>query len=732
MPVTRQPSLVANKLRDAVRQHRAGALDAAASLYAEALSLDPDHADALHLSGVAAYQRDRHEEAIQLISRAIERAPAIPDFPHSRGLARRATGDLAGAEADFARAVALNPDYLAAWINLGLTRLQLTRVLPAIDAFRRAVKLAPESAEAQAYLGTALLKDNRGAEAAVSLKLAVAAQPDFAEAHYNLGLALQRSGDTAGAEKAWRQAIAANPFYLKPWNNLAQALRDRGLVAEARGLFERALSQSGADTPDAAELWNNFANLLDSVGEAEKAIDAYHRAVALAPRHPELRANFGSALLGIGQVSVALSHLRQALDLAPDQPDTVHPYLLGLLYREDTDALMLSTAKSWAARFKAAPPARYLNDRNPEKRLRIGYVSPDFCRHVVMHFSEPVLEAHDGSAVEIFCYANVLRPDDVTQRFRALADHWRDTRMMSDAALAATIHADQVDILVDLAGHTVGSRLSMFAYRPAPIQMTWLGYPATTGLSQIDWRITDDASDPIGMTEEQYTERLLRLPGGFNVYRPPVDLPDVAPLPALTSGHVTFGSFNHAAKITDEALDLWAALLARVPGSRLLIKNRGCDIESVRAGYLDRLIRHGIAADRIELLRSIPEARGHLSAYNRVDIALDSFPYNGTTTTCESLLMGVPVVGLEGRSHRARVGVSLLSRIGLADLVAADPASYVDAAARLAGDLPALAQRRAGLRQRFLTSSVCDATALTRRLEQAYRMVWKNWCEAAS
>jgi protein O-GlcNAc transferase len=723
----------ATALRDAVKQHRAGKLDEAARLYAAALAIDPNHADALHLSGVLAHQQGRHAAAVDVISRAIKRAPSIPDFHHSRGLAHRAAGDLAAAEADFAKAAALNPNYVEAWLNLGITRLQRNDPRQALTAFERAAKLNDANAEIRGYLGTAQLRVGLLDAAVASLKRAAALDPNFAEAHYNLGVAYDRLGDAQAAEAAFRKAIDANPFYLKPWNNLGVLLHKQHRLVEARAYFERAITHAGPESRDTAELWNNLANVLDEVGLVEASLQAYERAVTLAPNDARFQVNFGSALMGIGQVNPAQIHFARARELDPTYA-VANCGMLGLLYTGGDPQAPLVAAAAWAKSLDLPPPAPYANSRDPDRRLKVGYVSPDFCEHSVAYFSEPVLAAHDPAQIEVFCYAEVKSPDQVTDRFRGLVSdpkstHWRDTIGMTDEALAAAIRADGIDILIDLAGHTVGSRLLVFAAKPAPIQATWLGYPATTGLPQIDWWITDALADPPGLTENQYSEKLLRLPGGFNCYRPLGDAPQVGPLPADASGRVTFGSFNHAAKLRDKVLDLWADILRRVPDSRLLLKHRGFKYPAVRHDYAQGFDRRGIPSDRVDLVSYIEESRGHLDAYNRIDIALDPFPYNGTTTTCEALWMGVPVVTLAGNTHHARVGLSLLTRLGLADLVADTAESYVEIAAALAADRARLRTLRASLRSRMAASPLCDGRALAADLETALRKIWRDWCQ---
>ena len=721
----------ATALHEAVKLHRAGQLEAAAALYAQALAADANNPDALHLSGVVAHQQGRHAEAIAAITQAIAVAPSVPEFYQARGVAHRAAGDVAAAEADFAKAAGLNPKYLEAWVNLGIARLQRGDPQAALQAFQQAAQLAPNVAEVQGYLGTAQLRAGAIDAAVAALKRAVVLDPHFTEAHYNLGIAYDRRGEAKAAEAAWRRSIEANPFYLKPWNNLGVLLHKQGRTAEARAFFERALSQAGPEAKDTAELWNNLANILDEQGLVESALQAYQRAVTLRPDDARFHLGFGGALLTIGKLDEAFVHITRARELDPALAVAADCGLMGLLYVSEDPKAPLAAATAWANGLVLPPALGHANSRDPDRRLRIGYVSPDFFHHPVANFIAPVLASHDRGSVEVFCYAEVKAPDRVTERLRGLvesADHWRDTTGMSDDSLASAIRAEGIDILIDLAGHTVGGRLPVFARKPAPVQATWLGYPATTGLTQIDWRITDPIADPPGLTDDQYSERLLRLPTGFNCYQPIDDMPPVVPLPADTNGYVTFGCFNHAAKIREKTLDVWAELLKAVPDSRLCLKHRGFSLPSTVAEYRHGFERRGVAAARVDLISFIDDPRRHLAAYDRVDVALDPFPYNGTTTTCEALWMGVPVIALAGDAHLSRVGVSLLTRVGLPELVADTPARYIEIAARLAADRERLRGLRGALRARTAGSSVCDAALVTRELETALRQVWRDWC----
>jgi predicted O-linked N-acetylglucosamine transferase (SPINDLY family) len=369
----------------------------------------------------------------------------------------------------------------------------------------------------------------------------------------------------------------------------------------------------------------------------------------------------------------------------------------------------------------------YANERNGERRLRVGYVSPDFRQHSVAYFLEPLLRSHDRNAIEVFCYAEVNWPDATTKRFQGLADHWVTTVGMSDEALVERIRRDRIDILVDLAGHTAKNRLPVFANKPAPVQVTWLGYPSTTGLAAIDYRLVDTVTDPEAEGGAFSCETLVRLPAGFLCYGPPQDAPAPAARPHLSIDTLTFGSFNNASKLSASTIEAWARLLVRLPAARLLLKGKPFACAVTRASFLERLLRSGVAKDRVELLGWLPD-ESHLALYDRIDIALDPFPYNGTTTTCEALWMGVPVVTLRGDRHAGRVGASLLTQIGLTDLIADSVEAYVETAAALADDPARLAELGQSLRPRMAASPLCDATAFARKIEAAYRTMWQRWC----
>ena len=427
-----------------------------------------------------------------------------------------------------------------------------------------------------------------------------------------------------------------------------------------------------------------------------------------------------------------MTELRGTHALAPERADVFS----NLLFIGNYDAGLAPAALAelhhgYGRKYETAAVMPHENDRSHGRRLRIGYVSPDFRQHSVANFLEALLQGHHTEAIEVTCYAAVKSPDAVTARLQEQAARWRNVMGLTDEAVAGMIRSDGIDILVDLAGHTAGNRLGVFARNPAPVQATYLGYPNTTGLSRIDYRVTDAEADPAGADDALYSERLYRLPRCFLAYRPAAEAPAVTARPGATGKPITFGSFNMLAKMSSQTIAAWAAVLRAQPEARLVIKSAPLIDRATGARTHARFAEHGIAATRVQLVPFMQDRGRHLEAYGRIDIALDTFPYNGTTTTCEALWMGVPVVTFAGDRHAAHVGKSLLHAIGLDELVAPSAEGYVALAGELAADPPRVAALSRGLRERVANSPLCDTRGLAQTLEAAYRDMWQRWCAQA-
>jgi protein O-GlcNAc transferase len=716
-----------NKLDQALRLHGSGDLERAGVLYEQILESDPTNADALHLLGVVAHQRGKHEDAVAQIKRAIAINPRIAGYHNNLGEALRALGQLAAAAAAYREALWLRTDFAEAHNNLGLVLHQQGELGQAVVSLQRALALKPDP-ETYCNLGDVFRDQAAWADAIVAYEGALALNPQFAEASNNCGAVLKQQGKADEAVELFKRAIALRPDYAEAYYNLGGALDDLGHRRDAIAAYRQAI----AIKPNFVEAHYNLALALQTEGKLGEAVGTYEQALKLKGNDHAIENNLGHALLAQGRLQQAMTAFRRALAIKPDFADAHSNLLVCLNYCSDaTPADVFAEHLAWGERHAAAlrsGPVPYANPRTPHRRLRIGYVSPDLRMHSVAFFIEPLLAAHDHRDYEIFCYANVTHPDAVTKRLQALVDQWRDIVQLSDGEAARLIREDGIDILVDLAGHTAGNRLLILARKPAPIQVAYLGYPNTRGLAAIDYWLSDACADPIGRTEHYYVEKVVRLPRGFNCYRPLPESPEVGLLPARRADHITFGSFNNASKISEPVITCWAKILIGLPTARLRLKARALSDEQTCDRLQDAFAAHGITPQRIDMIGRVASSAEHLALYNRVDIGLDTFPYNGHTTTCEALWMGVPVITLAGTTHAGRVGVSLLTQAGLAEFITPTPQAYVELAIELANDLPRLQGLRQSLRERLAASALCDAKGFTRALEAAYREMWEKYC----
>jgi predicted O-linked N-acetylglucosamine transferase (SPINDLY family) len=530
--------------------------------------------------------------------------------------------------------------------------------------------------------------------AVVALSRAVAEKPDYDEALINLGVAHYMRGDSDEAIAAYRRVIARNPE-----NGFARYSLGVALLEDQR------------------------------LAEAEVEI---RKALALDPKNAMAHNTLGVLLLDQHAIGAARAEMRQAADVGTlSAPVFYSNYAFASLYAPDvSNPEIFEIHKEYGRRFATAAPDRarpHRNDRDPNRRLRIAYLSPDFRAHSVAYFFEAILEKHDRSQFEVCLYSDTARIDAVTKAMRAGADKWVETGGLTDDAFVQRLVADRIDILVNLGGHTSGNRLPVCARKPAPVQIEYLGYPETSGVPAMDYRITDGRADPEGETG-WCTEKIVRLPHCFHCYRPG-DAPPPAPAPHIKNGYVTFGSFNVLPKVTDQAIAAWSEIMRAVPDSRFLIKCKQLRDERVQARIRGDFARHGIAPERVEMAAFVASVKDHLAHYGKVDLALDTFPYNGTTTTCESITMGVPVLTMRGNNHRSRVGFSLLAALGLADaFVATDVADYVGRAIAFGRAPVRLAELRPQLRGMMERSPLRDEVGFTRTLEERYRALWQAWC----
>jgi predicted O-linked N-acetylglucosamine transferase (SPINDLY family) len=676
----------------AVRDHQAGRLGPAEQGYREVLRLQPAHSGALTFFGMLAHQVGNHEIAAKLLELAI----------------------------------AAKPDSAEAYATLGAALQGLGRLDEAVARYQRALALKPDLIEAHANLGNALQLQGKLDEAAARYAYVAARRPDIAGIHSNLGIVFQAQGKLDAAVECFERALKLKPDLTEAHTNLALVLAMQGKLDSAIEHYRVALGLR----PDLSGIYANLGMALQAQGKMAEAVEIYRRGLALDPNDAAALCNLGGALQDLGRLDEARVSFSRALALKPDYA-AVHSNILVLLNYDPTidDAGLLEAHRDFDRRVTA--PLRpagsvHVNDRAPDRPLRIGYVSSDFCRHPVGYFIAPVLAAHDRGAAEAWCYSGRVVEDDLTAGLRGRAHVWRQTAGVSDDDLAAQIRADAIDILVDLSGHTAGNRLTVFGRKPAPVQVAWLGYFNTTGVGAIDYVLMDEATVPAG-GERWFTEQVVRLPEGRFCYAPPDYAPPVAALPARTRGHVTFGSFNNMSKVTPAVIALWSDVLRTIPGARLILKWKSLADEAECNRLRQAFAAHEIAPERLALRGPTPHP-AMLAEYADVDIALDPFPFCGGLTSCEALWMGVPLVTLPGSRPVSRQTLGFLSQLELATLAAPSPERYVAIAAELAGDLDRLAALRADLRPRLAASSLCDAVRFTHALETAFRTMWRSWC----
>lgn len=600
-------------------------------------------------------------------------------------------GRLADAEVAVRQALAIDPRHVDSLHLLGVLAGQAGQHQASLELIDQALALSPGFSSAHANRGVALMAMGRNDEGLVSLRRAVELEPGHLHGLYALGNALAVRGDWDGAVDKYRQVLDASPDHFDARHNLAQALQRQGKLDEAVDSFRMALVAQ----PNAPQVHYNMAVALQLSGQAEDAVCEYRRAIQLAPNY-----------------WLAHSSLLLAMSYVPGSS--------GEQLAQEHHAFDVRHTRQFA------PPAPvFANTREPERRLRIGYVSGNFHNHPVGSYLSGPLAAHDKTRVEVFCYANEASEDEVTAKFKAAADHWRPIFHLSDAQAAALVRQDRIDILVDLSGHTEKNRPLLFAQKPAPVQASWLGYPGTTGLSAMDYLVMDAWTLPPG-SESWATEAVARLPHGRLSYTPPAYAPDVAVRPE--DGPVTFGSFNNLAKIGPDVVRLWARVLDAVPGSRLVLKWKELDQPNIRKRVANDFAVAGVREDRLELRAGAPHAR-MLGEYGDIDIALDPFPFTGGLTSCEALWMGVPVVTLPQGRIASRQTLAFLSAVGLDDLAASSQEDYVRIAAALAADPARRAELRAALRGRMRSAPANDAKGFTAGLETAYRQMWRRWTE---
>ncbi len=671
-------------------------LEDALDPFTHALEFDNAMAPASFNLGFALERLERLEEALQAYRRTVEGAPRMADAHNNMGNVLRKLGRHEEALAAYERAIALAPEVAPFRMNRGDALRDLGRLDKAVSAYSEAIKIKPDLTEAHLSLAYALALMQRYEESVDICRKVIDLRPQEIEAYRSLANGLRHLRDYDAAEQTYRRMLEMWPDDVKAFIGLAKVLQEAGRNQEAMLAVEQALKLD----PGLPGAINVRAGILLDTGRHEEALDVYRRALALEPD-------------GLFNVHSNL--------------------LLAMNYQAGaTRDALLDEARAFGARAarRAKPWEHHDNRPDPDRRVRVGLVSGDLGLHPVGFFLMNVLENVNPDRLELFAYATAERTDALNERLRGSIQHWRDARTskMDDEALARKVRADEIDILVDLAGHTAKNRLPVFAWRPAPVQVSWLGYLGTTGLEAMDYILADGWALPLG-EDDQFTEKPWRLPKSYICFSSPDLHVEVAQLPALDKGHATFGCFNNLNKVTDQVISCWARILQAVPGASLFLKTKSLGDAKVRERITESFLRYGVGPERLILDGQFASHEEHFRAYQAVDIALDPFPYPGITTSVEALWMGVPVLSLKGDRFISHQGETILNNIGLPQWIAADEDDYVAKAASFAADLPALASLRAGLREQLLASPLCDAPRFARNLEEALRGMWRIWCE---
>ena len=688
-------------------------------------------------------------EGKRLYELAVQRCPTYAPAYYNLGVLHSELGDPVTAIECYRKAVENHPSYAEAHCNLGVIYKQLGRLEDAIAEYECCLAFHPNLAIAKANLAIALndygtvVKTEGDLMRSIGLyERALSLQPNYTEAMYNLGVAYSENREFTKAIIMYEMASSINPNFAEAYNNLGVILKDQGNLERSEECYRAAI----AVKPDLPQALNNLGVLQTLQGRFADALESLSKAVEFDPSYAEAYNNLGVLYRDGGDMQKAIASYETCLELMPNARNAGQNLLLGLNYvHEGEDPKVCNGHKEWGEKFQAGfermdltntlDPEEVLSKARGRKPLKVGYISPDLFTHSVSYFAEAPLANHDPERISMFVYCRNAHKDSKTMLLKKkVADRkgrWLDCEHLTEKELAMQVQQDGIDILVELTGHTANNSLGTMAMKPAPVQVTWIGYPNSTGLPSIDYRFTDDIVDPIETTQS-FVEELVRIPNCFLCYTPYVHAPDVSPLPALSAGRcVTFGSFNNLAKMTPRVFKLWARCMKAVPQSRLLIKAKPFKCDKMRNHIYRVMEQEGIVQERIDLLPLAVQTEDHLSSYSFMDISLDTFPYAGTTTTCESLYMGVPCMTLKGGGHAHNVGVTLMTQLGLQDsFVAENEDDYVAKAVAAVQDLEWLSTIRSTLREKVLKSKLCDAPGHVQELEKIYLQLWKRFAES--
>ena len=695
-----------------------GRLDEAETSYLQAIALKPDYAGAHNNVGITIKELGRLEESEASFRQAIMSKPDYAEAHNNLGNALKELGRLDEARASYAQAIALKSGYAEAHSNLGNTLKELGRLVEAEASHSQAIALKPDYAEAHNKLGVTLKELRRLDDAETSYRQAIVLKPDYAAARSNLGITLHELGRLDEAEESFRKAIALEPHLAEAHHNLGITLQKLGRLDEAENSYKQALALKA----DYAEAHNDLGIIFRKLGRLDEAESSYQQAIALKPEYAEAHSNLGNALKELGKLNKAEASFRRAIALKPEFVEA-HSNLLffkaSMKFDESSNLKDLQGFADIVAEQKSSPYSTWSISKSPTE-LRVGFVSGDFKEHPVGYFLEGLLVQLQSSSIELYAYETNNSFGEVTSRLKGIFHSWTSLSGKSDKDAALTIHNDGIHILIDLSGHTLHNRLPVFGWKPAPIQIAWLGYFASTGLPEIDYIIGDPFVTPQSEAHH-FTEKIWQLPDSYLCFTPPERNFAVSPLPAKANGFLTFGCFNSLSRMTDEVISVRANILHAIPNSKLFLKDKRLGYQAGRDQILKRFATYGIDEGRL-LLEGRSNRGEYLTSYHRVDIALSPFPYGGGTTSVEGLWMGVPVIAKKGNYFLSHLGESIAHNTNLSDWIAVDNEDYISKAIEFSSDLNALEMLRRSLRENLLKTPMYDVPRFANNFEKA---LWK-------
>ena len=698
--------------------------------YEKALALNPALAEAWLGRGNVFGKLRRLEESLAAFDRALELNLSLAEARLGRGNILQEVGRHDDALAAYGEALDLNPNLANAWLGLGNALYVVQRYHDANAAYDKALELNPDLAKA--WLGRGNIFSSLGvyAESLAAHDKALALQPGLAEAWLGRGNALSEMKHHDEALVAYDRALALNPELVSAWLGRGNVFGDFGRHDDSLGAYDRALALK----PDFVKAWLGRGMVFSRNALHDDAMAAFNRMLELKPDSAEARLGRARSLFETNQLSEALAEVDEALAIKPNLYPAISYRIFALDFASDVTVAEQQKARShwWqavGAKIFEHTQSEHLNSRDPDRRLKIGYVSADFRTHSAAFCFKPVLLNHDKTRFEITCYSSSLQVDSYTEDFRRATDRWRNVTQLTGDEFSAQIRTDEIDILVDLSGHTAGNRLGVFARKLAPIQVTAWGNATGTGMPTMDYLFSDPVTCPPEV-RHLFAEKIFDLPCAITIEQLLGETPPSDP-PVLSNGHITFGAFNRSTKITGEVVALWARILHAVPQSRLLLKHYGFDQPAVRTTTLEKFTSHGVAADRIAFLGATSRA-DHLAAFKNVDIALDPFPQNGGISTFETLQMGVPTVTMLGKTIPSRIAGAILTAVGLGGWVAEDADGYLAIATKFAAMPEHLGALRRELPVRLSSCPATNNVLYTKAVETAYRTMWQDYCRSAT